>query len=101
MLLKPDTVSFLALAKLLEGIATEYRQRGIESLDLSSRDFYRVFGTDEMFEVHADLPSTIGIGSLHDDITELAKLLEKPGRMVTAVDIERLGNLLRAISGTL
>jgi hypothetical protein len=101
MLLKPETVSFIALAKLLERIAAEYQQRGIESVDLSSRDFYRVFGTDEMFEVDADLPSTIGIGSLHDDIIELTKLLEQKGRVVTAVDIERLGNLLRAVSEVL
>jgi hypothetical protein len=97
-MLKPDNVPFAALATLLERIAAEYRQRNIASVDLSARDFYRVFGTAEMFDVYADAPSPIGIGSLYDDIAELAKLLEDPDRMPNAVDIERLGNLLRAVS---
>lgn len=97
-MLKPDNVPFAILAKLLERIATGYRQRGITGADLSERDFYRVFGTDEMFDVYAEAPSPIGIGSLHDDLHELGKLLENPDSMPTPLDIERLGNVLRAIS---
>ncbi len=51
-----------------------------------------------MFDVYADVPYPIGIGSLQDDIAELAKLLGDPERMPTSVDIERLGNVLRAVS---
>lgn len=97
-MLKPDNVPFAALASLLERIAAEYRQRGIASVDLSARDFYRVFGTNEMFDVYAGTPSPISIGSLHDDIAELGKLLDDPELMTTPLDVERLGNVLRAVS---
>jgi hypothetical protein len=98
MMLKPENLPFDALVFLMERIATEYRSRGIDTIDLSPHDFYRTFGTSEMFEVYADAPSTIGIGSLHDDVMELGKLLQDPDRMPTTVDIERLGNVLRAVS---
>jgi hypothetical protein len=96
--LTPDAIALVALARLLDRIAADYRQRGIETVDLSARDFYRVFATDEMFDVYADAPSPICIGSLRDDIAELSKLLAEPDYMPTALDIERLGNVLRAVS---
>jgi hypothetical protein len=96
--LTPDHVSLAALAAVLHRIVADYRQRGIDSVDLSAHDFYRAFGTKEMFDVYADAPSPIGIGSLYDDISELSKLLANPEGLSTAVDIERLGNVLRAVS---
>jgi hypothetical protein len=96
--LTPHHVTLAALETVLHRIVASYRQRGIDSVDLSERDLYRAFGTGEMFDVYADAPSPIGIGSLHDDISELSKLLADPEGFPTAVDIERLGNALRAVS---
>jgi hypothetical protein len=96
--LKPEAIPLALLARLLEQIAASYQQRGIASTDLSGHDLYRVFTTDEMFDVYADMPQTIAIGSLRDDIAELSKLLDNPERVATAVDIERMGNVLRAVS---
>ena len=87
-----------ALVTVLARIAADYHQRGVETIDLSVHDFYRAFATDEMFDVYAQAPSPIGIGSLHDDITELSKLLADADRIPTALDLERLGNVLRAVS---
>lgn len=95
---RPDKVPLIALVTVLQRIASAYHQRGIESFDLSACDFYRAFATDEMFDVYAQAPSPIGIGALHDDIAELSKLLANSDRMPTSVDLERLGNLLRAVS---
>jgi hypothetical protein len=96
--LTPDRVMLAALAAVLHRIVADYRQRGIDSVELSERDLYRAFGTGEMFDIYASLPSPVGIGSLHDDMSELSKLLADPERLPTALDIERLGNVLRAVS---
>ncbi len=96
--LKLEHLPLATLALILQRIAAGYGERGVDRVDLSQRDLYRVFGTDEMFDIHAAAPSPIGIGSLHDDIAELSKLLSNRDRLPTAVDIERLGNVLRAVS---
>ncbi len=96
--MKLEHVRLATLASVFRRIAAGYSELGIDQVDLSQRDLYRVFGTDEMFDVYADVPYPIGIGSLQDDIAELAKLLGDPERMPTSVDIERLGNVLRAVS---
>jgi hypothetical protein len=98
MKLTPNSVSLTVLAALLSRIAAVYQERGVVSTDLSDRDFYRVFFTDEMFDIYANVPDTIPVGSLYDDITELSKLLDDPERMTTPLDIERIGNVLRALS---
>ena len=95
---RPDAVPLMALVSVLQRIAAEYHQRGIKTVDLSERELYRAFATDEMFDVYVPAPSPIGIGSLHDDIAELSKLLADPDRRPTALELERLGNVLRAVS---
>lgn len=97
----PDRIPIAAVIVLLTRLIGYYRQFGIEAVDLSANDFYRVFATDQMFDVYADTPSPISIGSLHDDIMELSKHLADPDRMPTPLDLERLGNLLRAMSEAL
>ena len=96
--LAPHHLTLDVLATVLGRIAAGYRERGSGTIDLSARDFYRAFGTDEMFDVYAEVQIPIGIGSLHDDIAELSKALTDPEFFPTAVDIERLGNVLRAVS---
>ena len=95
---KPENVPLSGLATLLERIVTGYQQRGVANVDLSKNDLYRVFETGEMFDVYAGAPTVVSIGSLHDDMTELSKLLADQDRIPTAVDIERLGNVLRAVA---
>jgi len=97
-MLTAENVTLEALAAVLQRIIVDHRQRGIDKVDLSKRDLYRAFGSDEMFDIYGDTPSPIGIGSLRDDIAELSKLLADPACLPTAVDIERLGNVLRAVS---
>jgi hypothetical protein len=101
MKLEPSNVSLADLAAILGQIAVDYQKRGIDGMNLSGHDFYRVFLTNEMFEVYADAPKTNAIGSLQDDITALSKLLDDPDGIATSVDIERIGNILRAISDTI
>jgi hypothetical protein len=89
------------LTQLLQQIQAGYAQRGIHDVDLSGCDFYQTVGTDTMFDVYTQPSGPMPIGSLHDDLKELAKLAQSTEPFPTALDVERLGNVLRAVSEVL
>jgi hypothetical protein len=47
------------------------------------------------------VPMSVPVGSLIDDWNELTKLATSSDPFPTAVDVERLGNVLRAVSEAL
>lgn len=93
-----NTIKISVLAALLDRIADHYAERGMLELDTGPHDAYRAVATDEMFDVYTESDGPLPIGSLDDDLTELEKLLTDRDRAVTALDLERLGNVLRAAS---
>ena len=88
------------LLGMLTRIASDYGERGIDRFRPDG-DFYLSFATDEMFDVYSQPSQPLPIGSLNDDWRELKRLIDEPEHMPTAVDVERLGNVLRAISETI
>ena len=93
-----EAITFKELEIILQKISASYAERGIEHIDLSRQDFYLSLSTNEMFDLYQPPSQPLPIGSLIDDVTELDKFLSAPNHMATAVDIERLGNVLRAMS---
>jgi hypothetical protein len=95
----PDQIIKLStLTRLVQQIEAGYAQRGVQEVDLSGYDFYMSIGTDVMFDVYAKPAVPMPIGSLADDLIELTKLAESADPFPTALDVERLGNVLRAVS---
>lgn len=94
-------IKLSALTHLMQQIEAGYAARGIREIDLSAFDFYLQVGTDEMFDVYSQPSEPMPVGSLFDDLMELARLAESPEPFPTAVDVERLGNVLRAASEVL
>jgi hypothetical protein len=99
--MKNQTITFSMLTAMMKKIEESYSQRGIQEVNLSGHDFYLSLGTDAMFDVYEKLPDPMPIGSLDDDLKELSKLVRSSEPFATAVDLERLGNLLRAMSEVL
>jgi len=96
--LNSPTISFDALAQTFARIVALYAERGIVMIDTGDRDAYLAIATDEMFDVYTEPDQPLPIGSLDDDLTELTKILTDKDRAITALDLERLGNVLRAAS---
>jgi hypothetical protein len=90
-------VDWMQIRQLFERIATAYSDLGVGGAPIGDPDLYLVIPTDEMFDVHAIGVARPVVGSVIDDWTELLKLLADPGRPATVVDLERLGNVLRAL----
>ncbi len=99
--MKNQIITLSMLTALMGKIEAGYAQRGIQEVDLSGHDFYLVVGTDTMFDVYEKPPDPMPIGSLNDDLKELAKLVRSSDPFPTTVDVERLGNVLRAVSEVL
>jgi hypothetical protein len=93
-----NNVNLSVVVGLVERVIDDYKARGIHNVDLGGVDTYVAIAPEEMFDVYAEQVGPFPIGSLSDDLMELGKLMSDADRMPTAVDIERLGNLLRAIS---
>lgn len=91
-------ITLQTLELMLKTIIKSYAQRGVDHVDVTGKDFYLSMGTPEMFDVYQTPCEPLPVGSLADDMAELKKLLIDPDRIATAVDIERLGNVLRAVS---
>jgi hypothetical protein len=53
--LKREHAALATLALVLRRIAEGFGEREVDSINLSARDLYRDFGTDEMFDIYADL----------------------------------------------
>jgi hypothetical protein len=96
-----QTIKLSTLTQWMKDIESGYAQRGIHEIDLSSHDYYLCVSTDTMFDVYAQPQNPMPIGSIADDVKELTQLAADPEPFPTAVDIERLGNVLRAVSEVL
>lgn len=90
-----NTISLVLLLAIMDKIISEYSNRGLTTVDLGNRQFYHAVAADEMFDL-STTPKALIVGDLHDDIAELKRLTGDD--MPTAVDIERLGRVLCAIS---
>jgi hypothetical protein len=62
------------------------------------RDLYLTVDEAKMFDVHEIGEPRVNVGSLHDDINELSKLLTDPDRPISPVDVSRMGHLLLALA---
>jgi hypothetical protein len=96
-----ESIPFQTLITILQRIAAGYAERGVVQVDISDKDFYLTIGTAEMFDVYSKPSEPLGVGSLVDDLKELTKLVNESDAFPTAVDVERLGNVLRAMSEVL
>jgi len=96
-----DSLDLSVLAALSQRIIDEYKERGIHEVTLTGKDLYQSVATEDMFDLEACFPGALPIGTPDDDLSELSKLLNDPKRCPTAVDIERLGIALRAVSQVL
>jgi len=79
------------LRLLLEHVS----HQGLPDVDATHADLYWTVTSDEWLV--ADTEPKPGVGSLHDDIHELKRLLGDPER-ASAVDIDRLANVLHLLS---
>jgi hypothetical protein len=62
------------------------------------RDLYLTVEAATMFDVHEIEKPRVNVGSLHDDINELGKLLTDCDRPISPVDVSRMGHLLLALA---
>jgi hypothetical protein len=86
------------IAALFGRLASLFAWRLGEAERSFADDLYLKIGGDRMFDVHRIERPPVNVGSLHDDITELRKVVADPDRLVTPVDVERVGHLLLAIA---
>ena len=68
---------------------------GVTDLNLQEADYYWAVPSDDWLEMN-ETPEPV-VGSLVDDFRELQSVLRSPDR-ASALDLERLGNLLRLLS---
>lgn len=77
-------------------ILLEHAERqGLSGVDASQADLYWTITSGEWLV--AETEPKPGVGSLHDDIQELKRLLREPTR-ASAVDVNRLANVLHLLS---
>ena len=96
--MQTERINLLTLAVLLQRMVEDYKQRGLHDVDLAEHDAYLALPTDEMFAVYEEPGQPLPVGSLEDDLEGLVELMRSDARPATAVDFERMGNLLRAVS---
>ena len=98
----PDRfISLEDLELIFRKITASYAERGVDHIDLTGKDFYLAIDTRAMFDVYETPREPLPVGSLIDDLAGLGKFIDEPDHMATVVDIERLGNVLRAVSEAL
>ncbi len=68
------------------------------AIDLGEHDLYLSIAPEAMFDLYGIETHAPTVGSLWDDLAQLQQLRDDPQRTVTPVDIERLGNVLRAVA---
>ncbi|WP_257463601.1 hypothetical protein [Archangium lipolyticum] len=82
------------LPLLLTRLVENFQQAGVSALEIDDMDYYWVVEPPEWTDFQKE-PS-LCVGSLIDDWAELQRVLE--GGIVTTVDFNRLGAMLRAVS---
>lgn len=82
------------LLLLLAMLVEHYQQAGVEALEIDDMDYYWVVQPPEWTDFQHE-PS-LCVGSLIDDWAELQRVLKED--IVTTVDFNRLGAVLRAVS---
>ncbi len=87
-----------SIATLFDRIAPFCEWRMPEGVNNADKDFYLAISERGMFDVFDIQKPAVDVGSLHDDVLELRKLLADPERAVSPVDVRRLGYVLLAIA---
>ncbi len=82
------------LLLLLAMLVEHYQQAGVDALEIDDMDYYWVVQPPEWTDFQHE-PS-LCVGSLIDDWAELQRVLKED--IVTTVDFNRLGAVLRAVS---
>jgi hypothetical protein len=95
------SIKLKTLVTMLQQIESGFAERGIEEVNLVDKDFYLVLSTAEIFDVYGAPSVPLPVGSLIDDWNALTRLAHSTDPFPTAVDVERLGNVLRAVSEVL
>jgi hypothetical protein len=85
------------LAKVMRRIGDHLLWRLPEGASELGHDLYLTLG-DSMLDISTIERPQVGVGSLHDDIAELGKLLTDEERLVSPLDLERLAHVLLAMS---
>ncbi|WNG19705.1 hypothetical protein [Cystobacter fuscus] len=83
------------LLLLLAMLVEHYQQAGVDALEIDDMDYYWVVQPPEWTDFQKE-PSSLCVGSLIDDWAELQRVLKED--IVTTVDFNRLGAVLRAVS---
>ena len=91
-----DERSLTVTRAALQQICARMLARLAEDVEVRD-DFYFEFGDDAWTAVTDTAPEP-NVGSLHDDWYELQRHLTKDDRMFSAVDLQRLSAILRALS---
>lgn len=86
------------LEKCISLLLSLARARGVKEIGTGARDYYWNVLGPEWVEMTKE--PKLAVGSLDDDVSELSKLLQEPGR-ASAVDFDRAAALLRLISDDL
>lgn len=95
MMDKADTLQFVALQEVFERLVDGLKQRGVHGAPLQGKDYFWSMNTAEMFNLEST-PNVDAVGSIHDELSELQKLMSDRERNVSPLELERFGNLLLA-----
>jgi hypothetical protein len=96
-----DTVNLLFLLNALTRIVEDHKSRGEHSASLGELDYHHVLPTHQAINIYAQPELPLPVGSTHDTIAELQKLIEDPNRLAIPHDLEMLGDLLRITAAAL
>lgn len=96
-----ESLNLLFLANALNRVIEDHKRRGEHDIDLNALDYYHALPADQAINVYEEPAMPLPIGSTHDDISELQKLISDPDRLAIPHDLERLANLMRAVAAAL
>ena len=88
-------LSLQEIQECLHLVLEHAARQGLPGIDASRVDLYWTLTSGEWLV--ADTDPKPGVGSLHDDIHELKRLLNEPHH-ASAVDVDRLANVLHLLS---
>lgn len=89
------TMTMDEIQRCLSLLLEHASRQGLTGIDAGNVDFYWTMTSEDWLV--ADIEPKPAVGSLHDDIAELKRLLTDPDR-ASSVDLDRLASILRLLS---
>lgn len=90
-------LTFLFLHEALGRVIDDFKKRGEHGVDISQADPYWALDVKDIMNVYQEPTPPFGVGSLDDDLSELAALMRDTERLAIPADIERVANVLRVV----